>query len=300
MVTQPPENSPAAADAPWTVRRVLEWTTGHLKKHGSDTPRLDAEILLAHARHCQRIQLYTQFDEPLPDDVRAQMRELVQRRSKAEPVAYLVGQREFFSLIFKVTRDVLIPRPDTETLVMEIIDGAKGLSASKILDLCTGSGCVAIATAKNCKTAMVTASDISPSAVKIARENAEQNQVADRVTVIESDLFAAIPRDFKFDVIAGNPPYIPSAEIEKLEAEVSQHEPRLALDGGSDGLSVLRRIIDAAPEFAAPRGLLLLEFTPEQVDELEALIKNHPAYDDVSIRKDLGHRPRVLRARFRS
>ena len=180
-MTQNPVNSPPAADDPWTVRRVLEWTTSHLKKHGSDTPRLDAEILLAFARGCQRIQLYTQFDEPLSDAVRAQMRELVQRRSKAEPVAYLVGQREFFSLGFRVTRDVLIPRPDTETLVMEVLDGTKGLESPTILDLCTGSGCVAISVAKNCKTAHVTAIDISPLAIAIARENADRHQVADRV-----------------------------------------------------------------------------------------------------------------------
>ena len=299
-MTQPPENSPVAADQPWTVRRVLEWTTGHLKKHGSDTPRLDAEILLAFARNCQRIQLYTQFDEPLTDAVRAHMRELVQRRSKAEPVAYLVGRREFFSLNFRVTRDVLIPRPDTETLVMEVLDGVKGLTSPKVLDLCTGSGCVAIAVANNCKTALVTATDISPSAVAIARENMVQNQVADRVEAFESDLFATIPAGSRFDVIAGNPPYIPSAEIDQLDAEISQHEPRLALDGGSDGLSVLKRIIDAAPDFAASKGLLLLEFTPEQAEELESLAVQHGGYEKISIRKDFGHRPRVLRARFRA
>ncbi len=299
-MTQQPVVSPPPADEPWTVRRVLEWTTSHLKKHGSDTPRLDAEILLAHARGCQRIQLYTQFDEPLSDAVRAQMRELVQRRSKREPVAYLVGQREFFSLSFRVTRDVLIPRPDTETLVMEILDGVKGLSAPKVLDLCTGSGCVAISVAKNNKATQLTAVDLSAEAIAIAHENADRHHVTDRVEIRESDLFAAIPVGSKFDVIAGNPPYIPSAEIEQLDAEVSQHEPRMALDGGADGLTVIRRIIDAAPTFAVPNGLLLLEFTPEQAGTLETLLTDHGGYDEISIRKDLAHRPRVLRARFRS
>lgn len=299
FVTQPPVASPPSAEEPWTVRRVLEWTTSHLKKHGSDTPRLDAEILLAHARGCQRIQLYTQFDEPLSDAVRGQMRELVQRRSKAEPVAYLVGQREFFSLGFKVTRDVLIPRPDTETLVMEILDAIKGLSSPRVLDLCTGSGCVAIAVAKNSKSAHLTAIDISAPAIAIARENVDRHQLADRVDLIESDLFGAIPKDAKFEVIAGNPPYIPAAEIEQLDAEVARHEPRLALDGGADGLSVLKRIINDAPQFAAPKGLLLLEFTPEQASVLESLLTSHGGYTDISIRKDLGHRPRVLKARFR-
>ena len=296
MTEQPVAPLPSA-DEPWTVRRVLEWTTSHLKKHGSDTPRLDAEILLSHARGCPRIQLYTQFDQPLSDAVRAQMRELVQRRAKAEPVAYLVGQREFFSLGFKVTRDVLIPRPDTETLVMEILDGIKPLSEPRVLDLCTGSGCVAISVAKNCKSAKVMATDISPAALAIARENAERHQVSDRLSFIESDLFAKIPADRKFDVIASNPPYVPSSEIDQLDAEVAKHEPRLALDGGPDGLSVLKRIIEVAPKFAAPGALLLLEFTPEQAAALEAIVSAHGGYEQVSIRKDLANRARVLRAK---
>lgn len=299
-MTQPAAASPPAADEPWTVRRVLEWTTGHLKKHHSDTPRLDAEILLAHARGCPRIQLYTQFDEPLTDAVRAQMRDLVQRRAKAEPVAYLVGQREFFSLSFRVTRDVLIPRPDTETLVMEILDSVKGKAAPKVLDLCTGSGCVAVAVAKNAKAANVVATDISPAALAIATENVNRHQVTDRVQLIESDLFAALADIGKFDVIASNPPYIPSAEIDQLDAEVAKHEPRLALDGGADGLDIIRRIVDQAPKFAAPGAVLLIEFTPEQAATLEQLVNGDKRYQDVTIKKDLGHRPRVLSAKFRS
>ena len=298
-MTQEPVTSPASSEEPWTVRRVLEWTTAHLKKHGSDSPRLDAEILLAHARGCQRIQLYTQFDEPLSDPIRAKMRELVQRRAKAEPVAYLVGQREFFSLKFRVNRDVLIPRPETETLVIEILDGAKGRPNPAILDLCTGSGCVAIATAKNNPQSKVTAVDISVAAIAIARENASFHQVADRVEILESDLFAAIPANARFDLIVGNPPYIPSVEIDQLDAEVAKHEPRLALDGGPDGLSILRRIIEQAVQFAVPGGLLLLEFTPEQAEALEQFTVAHGGYEDVSIVKDLGHRARVLKARFR-
>ena len=298
-MTEQPTASSSAADEPWTVRRVLEWTTGHLKKHGSDTPRLDAEILLAHARGCQRIQLYTQFDEPLNDSVRGIMRELVQRRTKAEPVAYLVGVREFFSLGFRVTRDVLIPRPDTETLVMEVLDAVKGKLAPKVLDLCTGSGCIAIAVVKNAKTAHVAATDISPAAIEIARENVARHNVGSQVDVIESDLFAGIQPGSKYDVIVSNPPYIPSAEMDLLDAEVARHEPRLALDGGADGLAILKRIIEAAPAFAASNALLLLEFTPEQAELLKAIVTNHSGYEEIEIRKDLAHRPRVLKARFR-
>lgn len=299
FVTETPQPTEAAAEQPWTVRRVLEWTTSHLKKHGSDTPRLDAEILLAHARNCPRIQLYTQFDEPLSDAVRTQMRDLVQRRAKHEPVAYLVGRREFFSLSFRVTRDVLIPRPDTETLVMEVLDTIKGQSASRVLELCTGSGCVAVAVAKNDKNVQLTATDISPAAITIAKENAERHKVTDRIEFVESDLFASLQSDAKYAVIASNPPYVASEEIDRLDPEVSQHEPRLALDGGPDGLTVLKRIIDEAPSRLAPGGRLLLEFTPEQADSLESLIQKHGGYDEISIRKDLAHRPRVITARLR-
>ena len=295
-----PSTESAAANESWTVRRVLEWTTGHLKKHGSDTPRLDAEILLAHARGCQRIQLYTQFDEPLTDAVRGLMRELVQRRTKAEPVAYLVGVREFFSLSFRVTRDVLIPRPDTETLVMAILDGVKGKPSPSVLDLCTGSGCVAVAVAKNGPTAQITATDISPAAIEIARENVARHSLSDRVTVIESDLFAKIVPGSTFDVIAGNPPYVPSGEIAKLDASVAHHEPHLALDGGADGLSVLRKIMHAAPQFAAPNAHFFMEFSPEQADAVTSMFVEHGGYSDVTIQKDLAHRPRILKARLRA
>jgi release factor glutamine methyltransferase len=295
------------------VRKVLEWTTGHLKKHGSDTPRLDAEILLAHARDCQRIQLYTAYDQPLPDDVRAAMRELVQRRAQAEPVAYLVGHREFFSLDFRVTKDVLIPRPDTETLVLEIIDGIKQLTATRtstesgespppirVLDLCTGSGCVAVAVAKHCQTGklnvQITATDISPAALEIARENAVKHGVQDRIEFRQGDLFAALTTDRRFEIVASNPPYVPTAEIDTLEAEVAKHEPRLALDGGPTGFDVIDRLIAAAPRHAEPNALFLMELSPEQGEAARQKLIAHGTYTDVSLGKDLGGRPRVLRA----
>ncbi|MEI8021428.1 MAG: HemK/PrmC family methyltransferase, partial [Schlesneria sp.] len=185
-----------------------------------------------------------------------------------------------------------------ETLVMEVLDGVKGMPTPKVLDLCTGSGCVAVAVAKNAKTSHVTATDISSAAIEIARENVALHRVANQVDVIESDLFASIPHGSKYDVIASNPPYIPSAEIDQLDAEVARHEPRIALDGGTDGLTILKRIIDEAPAFAASNGLLLLEFTSEQADSLKAIVANHGAYDEIEVRKDLAHRPRVLKARF--
>ncbi len=292
-----PSSTPAAQ--PWTIRRVLEWTTGHLQKHGSETPRLEAEILLAHARKCKRIELYTNYDLELTDAVRATMRDLVNRRAKREPVAYLVGYREFFSLEFRVTPDVLIPRPETETLVMEAIAVAKPLPSPTVLDLCTGSGCVAIAIAKNCPKATVTATDISPAALLVATENATKHKLTERITFLEGDLLAPIAAGTTFDVIVSNPPYIPSAEIATLHADVQQYEPRLALDGGNDGLDIIRRILTDAKPFLKPDGWLMFEFTPEQAATIHSLAQEH-GYCDVTIVKDTAHQPRFLRARLNS
>ncbi len=289
-----PSSTPSAQ--PWTIRRVLEWTTGHLQKHGSETPRLEAEILLAHSQKCKRIELYTNYDLELTDAVRAAMRDLVNQRAKHEPVAYLVGYREFLSLEFRVTKDVLIPRPETETLVLEAIAVLKPLPTPAVLDLCTGSGCVALAMAKNCPAATVTATDISPAALAIAAENATKHKVSERVAFLEGDLFAAVPGEMLFDVILSNPPYIPSAEIATLDADVQQYEPRLALDGGGDGLDVIRRILAEAKAYLKPGGWLMFEFTPEQAATIQALA-TEGGYADVALVKDTAQQPRFLRAR---
>ncbi len=293
-----PTPTPPAAPVPdvWTVRRVLEWTTGHLTKHGSDTPRLDAEILLAHCRQCRRIQLYTQYDDPLTDTVRAQMRGLVQRRAQREPVAYLVGHREFFSLEFQVTGDVLIPRPDTETLVMESLTVLKEQHAPRVLDLCTGSGCVAIAIAKNAPTATVTAVDLSPAAVEMARKNVDQHKLGDRVTVLEGDLFAPLPAGTEFDLIVSNPPYIPSGDLATLEEDVRKFEPLLALDGGPDGLDLIRRLLSEGQTWLRSGGTLALEFTPEQSEAILQLASSTSWQHPRAI-KDAGHRWRCLLAK---
>lgn len=284
--------TPAPADQ-WTVRRVLEWTTQHLKSHGSDTPRLDAEILLAHARNCPRIALYTQFDEPLSDPVRARMRELVQRRAKFEPVAYLVGHREFFSLDFVVTSDVLIPRPDTETLVMSALDAAKPFVQPKILDLCTGSGCVAISIAKNCPSASVTATDLSEPALNVARQNAEKHQVESRMEFHQGDLFAALPPEARFEVIVSNPPYVRTDELADLSTNTLKYEPRGALDGGPDGLDLVRRIVAAAASWLEPGGSLFFEISPEQGSEVVRLLEQQRQFTEIRLIKDLAGRPRV-------
>ncbi len=284
------------AEQPWTVGRVIDWTTAHLKTHGSDTPRLDAEILLAHARNCPRIQLYTHYDEVLSDEVRAVMRELVTRRARAEPVAYLVGHREFYGMDFRVTPDVLIPRPDTETLVLELLTLAADRPQPRILELGTGSGCIAIATAANLPTAEIVAIDISPEALHVAAQNAEKHGVADRIEFHCGDLFAPLKSDATFDFIVSNPPYIPAAELAELDADVRDHEPHLALDGGADGLDVIRRLIAGSGARLKSGGFLLLEIGAEQGNVLPELIDASGDYRTPRIVQDLAQRPRVAAA----
>lgn len=290
------DTSPTPAGDVWTVKRILDWTIPHLKSHGSESPRLDAEILLAHARGCPRIQLYTNYDEPLTDAQRATMRDLVKRRAAAEPVAYLVGHREFFGLDFQVSKDVLIPRPDTETLVVDAIEWLKPQAAPQVLDIGTGSGCIAVSLAVNCPNAKVTAIDLSAAALDMARSNGARHKVADRICWQLGDLFAPLKEGETFELIASNPPYIASAEIETLSADVRLHEPRSALDGGPDGLAIIRRLIAEAPKHLVPGGKLLLEISEEQAEPVTQLLTANGHYDDVVVLKDLSKQPRVVRA----
>ncbi|MEX0701826.1 MAG: peptide chain release factor N(5)-glutamine methyltransferase [Planctomycetales bacterium] len=288
-----------AADQ-WTVRRILEWTTAHLAQHGSDSPRLDAEILLAHARGCRRIDLYTRFDEVLTDAQRATMRNLVRRRAKAEPVAYLVGHREFYGLDFRVTPDVFIPRPDTETLVMELIRAAKEVSEGepRILDVGTGSGCIAIAAAVNCPRAQITAIEQSPAALAIARENAAKHGVAERIRFLEGRLFGPLEPGETFHCIASNPPYVPESERETIQPDVRLHEPHAALFSGPDGLDAIRQLVAEAPSHFEPGGRLMFEIAPEQEPAVRALLESTGRYAEMAPLRDLPGKIRVVRARY--
>lgn len=284
-------------DQRWTVQRILDWTTDYLKKHGSETPRLDSEVLLAHARGCSRIELYTRFDEELTESERAVMRDLVRRRAAQEPVAYLVGRREFYGLEFRVDRNVLIPRPETETLVLELLDLAKPMPAPKILDVGTGSGCIAIATAVNHPGAVLTATETAEAALNVARDNAQRHNVADRIRFLHGDLLAPLPDGETFDFIVSNPPYVSEDEIERLSPTIRKHEPLSALAAGPDGLDVIRRLISEAPRRLSPGGRLLVEISPEQAQPARDLLTDSQAYDEIDVRGDLSGRPRVVRAR---
>ena len=298
-MAEPAPNKPVT-DGDWTVGKIIEWTTAHLKKHGSDTPRLEAEILLAHTRKCPRIQLYVNFGEKLTDAERSVMRDLVKRRAQSEPVAYLVGHREFYGLDFRVTPAVLVPRPETETLVLEALNLVKSTAAPRILDLCTGSGCVAVAIAFHHKTAQMTATDLSPAALEITKENAAKHAVGDRIQYGEGDLFAALPQPERFDLIVSNPPYVAEREIESLPADVRNHEPLLALRAGSQGLDVISRLVAQAPQYLNPGGSLLIEFSPEQAVAVSALIEATGAFESSRLVKDPSGRTRIIVAKKNS
>lgn len=277
---------------------MLGWTTEFLTKHGCETPRLDAEILLAHARRCRRIELYTDYAEIVDQPTREAMRELVKRRSKKEPVAYLVGYREFYGLEFLVNPHVLVPRPETETLLLEALESARTMESPQVLDLCTGSGCLAISFAKLKLGAMVTATDVSADALEVAQQNSLRHEVNDRVDFLRGDLFAAIPEAEKFDLILSNPPYVCSDEIEKLDLDVKAHEPHLALDGGTEGLDFIIRILENAPRFLKPNGKLFIEFSPEQADQIRELAPAASHAEHLKFHRDLSGQHRVVELSF--
>lgn len=249
---------------PWTVARLLAWTRGHLEEKEVAEPRLSAELLLAHALDCRRIELYTHGEQiPSPDQLTT-FRDLVRRSATHEPIAYLTGSKEFFSLAFEVTPDVLIPRPETETLVERVLAHCteRDRPDATLLDLGTGSGCVAVAILVNCPGVQMVASDISEAALAVARRNAETHGVLDRMRFVAApglDLPPEVVPAGGFDVIVSNPPYVGEAEMATLPANVRDHEPRVALTEGADGLSVYRILAEAGPAALKPGGAVFVE-----------------------------------------
>lgn len=283
----------------WTVGRLLEWTTGYLKDHQADSPRLDAEVLLADALGCRRIDLYTSFDNQPDDAARAAFRELVRRRAQGTPVAYLVGRREFYSLDFRVTADVLIPRPETELLVVTLLDLAQQRASGEpitIADVGTGSGVIAVCIAKHMPESRVTAIDICPKALDVARKNAAEHGVAEQIELIESDLFAAVQPQRRFDLIVSNPPYVKSSEWDGLAVEVGGHEPRLALVAGDKGTETIEALIPQAVDRLGPGGHLLIEIGPAIHDAVRALLEADEHLQPGPTIKDLARLPRIVQA----
>ncbi|MGB2985139.1 MAG: peptide chain release factor N(5)-glutamine methyltransferase [Phycisphaerae bacterium] len=248
----------------WTIGRLLKWTSDYLARHQVEDARLASEVLLAHAAGCRRINLYTRFDEVLDEARLSRFREWVRRAARREPIAYLVEEKEFFSLPFRVTRDVLIPRPETELLVECVIDHCTkaGLTHPHLLDLGTGSGCIAVTLLVQLKGASAVATDVSSAALEVAGSNAERHGVLDRLTLVEADRLA-VPRDVVpdggFDVVVSNPPYVAADAMDGLDMTVRDYEPSIALSDGQDGLTFYRSMATDAPGLLAPKGVVVVE-----------------------------------------
>ena len=279
-----------------TVAEVLLQATTRLEMGGIDSPRLDAEILLAHVLNWRRLSLYVDAEKILPLEKILRFEELITRRLKKIPVAYLTGSKEFFGLNFAVNENVLIPRPDTEILTEGVGEFLRGLGGTvNFADLGTGSGAIAVSILKFVKNSRACAVDVSSKALAVARFNAEKFHVDDRAEFFCGDMFAPLIGKI-FNAVVSNPPYIPTRELETLQAEV-QSEPRLALDGGIDGLNFYRRIISDAPKFLMAGGLLAVEVGLNQAAAVKNLIADDGHFERAETWKDLANIDRVVAAR---
>ncbi len=288
-VTSPP----APRVEPWTIEAVLRWATDDFRARGIEAARLDAELLLGTALSVTRIQLIVDGKRPLAAEELARFRELVKRRRTFEPIAYILGRREFYGRVFRVDARVLVPRPDTETLVDVALARTRQLSMSmRALDLCTGSGCVAVTIARERRTSAVTASDVSPAALAVARDNALRLG-AYNVALRLGDGFGAVPEGARFDLVTANAPYVPDVEVKTLQADVRDHEPRLALEGGPDGLRVTAQIVAGAPRHLRASGVLAVEVGAGQAPAVAGLFHD-AGFGAVELRRDYGGIERVV------
>lgn len=284
------------AAATWTTLAVLDWTTKRFVEAKIEGARLEAQVIVAHALQCTRIALYTHFDKPLSDEELAACRGLIKRRLAGEPLAYVVGNQEFWGLTLTVSPAVLVPRNDTETVVERVLKIVPRDRPVRILELCTGSGAIAVALAKELPLATITATEISSQARDVAVANIAAFGFADRVQVLLTDLWPPPPDDAtaRYDLLVSNPPYIRTAEIAGLSAEV-QREPTLALDGGSDGLEFYRRIATQAAQFLDAGAAIVVEHGFDQAVDVAAIFTSAGLHD-VALHHDLAKQPRVTSA----
>ncbi|MCR4871524.1 MAG: peptide chain release factor N(5)-glutamine methyltransferase [Atopobiaceae bacterium] len=289
------------ADEIWTVKKILDWTVGYLDRKGDERPRLSAEWLLSAATGLSRVEIYINFDKPLMPDELALMREGVRRRAAGEPLQYVTGEMPFRHIVLKCEPGVLIPRPETEVLVDAVLEGLEGRELPRVLDLCTGTGCIALSVATEHSDTVVIATDISPKACALAERNSRALGREGWVDVLECDLAEGVVPAFEgtFDVLVSNPPYIPTAVLaEQVPSEVRDFEPALALDGGADGLDIFRRILELAPRMLKPGGLLACELFEEALDAAADLVRAEGRWEGIEVREDLTNRPRIIIARL--
>jgi len=287
---------------PWTILKLLDWATSYFKSHDIDNPKSTAEILLSHALQLQRIDLYLQYDRPLNKDELSVFKKLVQRRRNREPGAYIVGSKEFWSLALGVSRDVLIPRPDTECLVemaLDILAHETAGSSLRILDLGTGSGAIILSIASQIQGPVYFASDISERATALAKANAVKNSLP-HIHFFTGNWLAPLRTSARpFDLIVSNPPYIPSRDIPSLQAEICRYEPLSALNAGADGLGCLRHLVQNVWSYLKPGGHLIVEIGYNQKEAVTEMVDADGHYEAVSVRKDYGGHDRVVCMRRR-
>ena len=288
----------------WTIAGILSWTQGHFEKWRPETPRLDAELLLAFVLGCSRLDLYLKADQPLNQKERKAYRELVQQRADGCPIAYLIGEKEFWSLTLEVNKNTLIPRPDTETLVENTVVQIQNWqikhpeSQCQIAELGTGTAAIPLAICAEVKNLHIIAVDCSKDVLEVAERNMERHKSLlsprnNLIELVESNLFSKINPTEKLDFIISNPPYIPSKNISSLQVDIMQYEPLIALDGGPDGLSFYRYLLETAPSLLTPEGEMFLEIGFDQQANLNLLLKEFPDWKTSVFQPDLQGNDRV-------
>jgi len=295
-------------DLPWTIHKLLKWTDSYFKSHNIESPRASAEIILAHALSLKRIDLYIQYDQPLIDEELALFKSLIRRRIKKEPVAYIVGEKEFWSMSLEITRDVLIPRPETECLVEAALKFLPNNSSDNssdtrktILELGTGTGAITLALASERPDNMYFASDRSQKALEVAERNAKQHVEKGEISFICGDWFGPFKeKSILFDMILSNPPYIKTGTIPLLQPEIREYEPFAALDGDKDGLGSIRHILHTACSYLADNGVIFLEIGHDQKEEVLKIVESCGTYDNFCCFKDYSANDRVVQIQKRT
>jgi len=285
----------------WTIQKLLNWITQYLTDKGIDSPRLGAELLLSQVLGLKRIELYTKFDKIVAGQELDKLHDLVKRAGQNEPVAYLTGRTEFYSLELNITGDCMIPRPETELLVQRAIEFLRTRTGIQfVCDLCTGSGCIAVAIAKNFPNSRIIATDISSAALTVAAGNVEKHRLKEQIKLLCGDLFEPLIRHLdvdKFDLIVCNPPYVSAAEYEKLDKNVKDYEPKIALFAGDDGMNSYQRIIEKANQFLKTGAALMLEIGYAQGSAIVSLLEQTGAFNEIKIEKDVHDNDRIVIAR---
>lgn len=285
----------------WTIQKLLNWITEYLTSKGIDSPRLSAELLLSGVFAMKRIELYTQYNKVIAKEQLDRLHDLVKRAGQHEPVAYLTGKTEFYSLEINVTPNCMIPRPETELLVQRAIEFLRTRVGNQfVCDLCTGCGCIAVAIAKNFTAAQIIATDISDAALSVAAQNVDKYNLKSKILLLQGDLFEPlIPQlnEDKFDLIVCNPPYVSAAEYEALEKNIKDYEPRLALFAGEDGLDIYRQISKNIAQFLKPNAALMLEIGFAQGRAVKELLRQTGILTEIKIEKDASGNDRIVTAR---